>query len=917
MFENRSFPASESPRHSPSDAPLLPKGCDLCGLPIGKSRAKLEIGGKTFRFCCLGCLGVFQILRNHPDAMGAEFRETNFYRSCVEAGIIPRTEAELDRGEMTEEKKPEFYSPSPLQLALKIEGMWCPACGWLIQAVLRKTKGVISAKIHFLSDMAQIEYLPHVVGPEEISSKIFRLGYRPSQFEEETGPPKTKRSLLLRFGISGILTFNIMMIAFALDYGFFEELTPQGIRYLSWPLWVMATPVLFYGGGSIIKKGLAGLWHRSPTMETLIAIGALSAYGYSFLQMVQGSLHLYFDTASMLVTLVLLGRYIEAQAREKASKGIGELYQIANQKVRIGDPSIAVNRPSSSTAGWDCGGEKWISVREAIPGMHFYVQAGERIPLDGRILRGEGNVDESILTGESTPLHKKPGDETMAGSLLLDGEMSLQTIRVGKESSLGQTIALLQEGLEQKSSIEAVADRITRWFVPGMILIAILTGFFLWINRTSIEESLLRSLTVLVISCPCALGIASPIVKVAALGQARTQGILTRDPSALERARSLDTIIFDKTGTLTEGRFELQQIVADQEDEEEVLQRLAAIETHSSHFLAKAIVRRAEEAGLEIQPSSSFEEWEGMGVKGLVQEKEHFIGNRSLMNRFHLKVTPQLEQKASALESSARTVVFYGWDGKAQGIAVFGDSLRRGIREMIHELQSRGIETWLVSGDGENTTKAVAEEAGIPHYRGKVLPQQKVQIIKGLKEKGRCVGMVGDGLNDAAALAQAGVGFALGPGAESGKGSIGLHFDGLGSDANPKKHRSVRPNPQSDSSKPLLCLFLQQSGHPLGDRGFHQSSDRRPRDVRQQFNRNWERPANIEGASRSAFSSVSMRGFGSRERHHYENFGNNTSDSKIGLTEFPALLSSGLSNLSRLKSPRLKLPARAFNGWRE
>jgi heavy metal translocating P-type ATPase len=749
---------------SSPDPSSLSTGCDLCGLPIGRSRAKLELGGKTLRFCCPGCQGVFQILGNDPQGTGGNFRETDLYRSCVEAGIIPRTQADLDRREIPEERESNTLSPSPLHLDLKVEGMWCPACSWLIETVLRKTKGIVAAKIHFPSDMAQIDYLPHAIRVEEILSKISRLGYHPSRLDDGNETAKAKSVLLLRLGISAILTGNMMMIAFALYWGFFEDLSPQGVGYLSWPLGIMATPVLFYGGWPILKKGLTGLRHGAPSMETLIAIGALSAYGYSLLRMIQGSLHLYFDTASMLVTLVLLGKYIETQAREKTSKGMDDLYRIASQKIRIRKSSFSASQIIPSRDGWAGSGENWIPVREAIPGTLFYVQAGERTPLDALVLQGEGDIDESILTGESRPLHKKTGDEVMAGALLLDGEITLQTTRVGEESSLGQTIILLQEALSQKSPAEAVADRITRWFVPGIFLVAIFTGIFLWINRTGIEESLLRGLTVLVISCPCALGIASPIVKVAALGRGRTQGVLIRDPSALERAPRLNTMIFDKTGTLTEGRFELQRIFPSQGGEGAALQGLAAVEVHSSHFLARAVVRRAKGMGIEIQPSSSFEEWEGMGAKGLVQGREIFIGNRALMNRFHIEVSSPLEQEASIHESSSGTVVFYGWEGKTRGIAVFGDSLRRGIRELVRELRSRRIETWLVSGDGEKTTKAIAEEAGILHHRGQTLPQEKVRIVKELKEKGRCVGMVGDGLNDAAAMARADVGFSLGAG---------------------------------------------------------------------------------------------------------------------------------------------------------
>ena len=312
--------------------------------------------------------------------------------------------------------------------------------------------------------------------------------------------------------------------------------------------------------------------------------------------------------------------------------------------------------------------------------------------------------------------------------------------------------------------MELLADRITRWFVPCIFVVACAVALFLWRSNSSVDESLLLSLTVLIISCPCALGIAIPLVKVAAMGVGRAKGILVRNPGALEQAKDLDTIVFDKTGTLTEGNFRLREIIAEGVSEQEVLDRLGAVEVFSGHFLAKEIVRKARGKSVKMEEATDFEELEGMGVKGSVQGAEVFIGNRQLMNKFALDLSSSLEKRAFSAESRGMTVVFFGWEGQVRGLLVFGDSLKRGVPELVRKLQARKIITWLVSGDAPETTRAVAEESGMNDFRGQALPQDKVELIKSLQQKGRRVGMVGDGINDAAALAQADVGVALGTG---------------------------------------------------------------------------------------------------------------------------------------------------------
>jgi len=422
------------------------------------------------------------------------------------------------------------------------------------------------------------------------------------------------------------------------------------------------------------------------------------------------------------------------------------------------------------------GEERWIPAKEIKVGDEFAVLAGERIPLDAQIVSGKGNLDESFLTGESRPIRGGPGDEVLGGSLVLDGDLILKTTREAKEGSLGQMIALMQEALREKIPAEVFADRITRWFVPAIFLAALGTGFYLWIGRSPVEEALLRALTVLVISCPCALGIATPITKVAAMGIGRRRGILVRDPAALERLNDIDTLTFDKTGTLTRGAFDLMEIYSEEGDEKKIITALGAVEMSSSHFLAKAILRKGREAGIKMETASDFQEFEGLGVKGFVGGKTVAIGSQRFMEQMGLIISSPLMEKAAPFEESGKTVVFFGWDGQTRGFSVFGDRLRPGIREMIQVLHSQGIDTWLISGDSENTTGVIAREAGIGNFRGQCPPQGKVRLLRDLQAQGRRVGMVGDGINDAAALAQADVGIALGSGANLAREASALAF---------------------------------------------------------------------------------------------------------------------------------------------
>ncbi len=736
------------------------RACSLCGLPIGRSRLKQSVNGTEARFCCPGCHYVFQILSSDPNGASADLKNTELYQTCLAAGIIPRSAADPNAAQVFS-RAWEDEADLAHDLTLKVDGMWCTACSWLIEEVLHRMHGVLQARVCFLSDLVQVRYLPHRVNPQDIESRIAQLGYSASRPGASESSQENKR-LLLRLGISAILTVNSMMISFALYFGLFQDLGQNAVAYLSYPLWMLATPVVFYGGYPILKRAAMGICYKHTGMDTLIAVGALAAYLYSTLRLLEGSTHLYFDTASMLVTLVLLGKYIEMHAREKVSAGINELYGLANQKARL----------------WQNGTERWVAARAIVAGDEFLVGSGERVSVDSLVISGRAALDQSVLTGESKPVRKSVGDEILAGALVLEGELRMRAIRVGGDSSLGQMIAMIQQALAAKAPMELLADRITRWLVPAILFLAGVTAVALSFASVPRDVAFLRAVTVLVITCPCALGIAIPLAKVAALAAGRTHGILIRDTCALERARNLTALIFDKTGTVTQGSFSLAGIIANGIEEAEALRRIASVETASSHFIAREIVRKAEELAIPLEKADDFTSFAGLGVAGTLSCGRVIVGNRNFMRLHNFKLAPRLTRRAEDLESDGATVVFFGWNNHVQGLLCLGDQLRVSSPKLFDELQARNILTWIVSGDSQQTTLAVARELGARHAVGQALPPEKAEIVKGLQEKKHMVGMIGDGINDSAALAQADVGFAMGVGANIMQEAAGITITG-------------------------------------------------------------------------------------------------------------------------------------------
>jgi len=718
--------------------------CGLCGQPLGHLSLRMAASSEGLRFCCNGCRCVFEILFNLPGGIGTDFRETELYRKCVAAGFIAQAgKAEPIAAEASGPASPEIAGQG-LEMSLKIEGMWCTACSWLVQEILRRLPGMLTAEVFFFSDQARVRYLPHRITPQEIFERLSRFGYRaqPVDAEPDLGQPES----WFRLGVATILTLNVMMISLALYGGFYQNLEVMGITSLSLPLFFLATPVVFYSGWPILLRGWHGLSLGRPSMDTLIATGSLAAYGYSVARMQTGSLHLYFDTAAMLITLVLIGREVEGRVRRRINLRAYELFELAGAKAR----RLFEGR------------EQWVAASAVKCGDRVVVKAGERVPVDGRVVDCQATVDESMLTGESRPVAKAVDDDVLAGTLLLDGEVELCATRVGAASSLGQMIELIRDALAGKNPVEQFTDRLTHWFVPLIFCLAAVTFFGLRFTGGAAESALLRALTVLVIACPCALGIATPLAKVAVVSAGRSRGILIRDPTAFEQAYRLDTMVFDKTGTVTRGSFTLLEVYAPDHSEADVLRRAAAVESGAEHFLAREIGRQAERRGGEPLVADTLQNHAGLGVSGRVAGDQTAVGSRRFMGELGLPIPASISERAAAAEEQGMSVVFAAWLGEVRALMTFGDSIREGARQLIDALTAKGIEVWLVSGDSQATTAAVAGRLGVTRFAGQAKPEDKVAIIHRLQAEGRQVGMIGDGINDAAALALANVGFAMG-----------------------------------------------------------------------------------------------------------------------------------------------------------
>ncbi len=713
--------------------PASPPECDLCGSPC-EDLIRRRFGGGEKLFCCGGCANVYTILdESGALAGGVDPRTTDLFARSRAMGLI---------GGGDPGREPGGPSAGPTREALlHVSGMWCTSCAWLIEHALMKERGVQSVEALFASDLVKVCYSPQLLPPHRIRERIASLGYRADEHRADAQSSGEARDLLLRTGLAAFLWLNAMAFSFGATYvGYFQQVPEEAARWLPFILWGLATPAVFYSAWPILAAAGAGLRAGMIRMEALLALGVLAAYGHSVAEVFLGG-EVYFDTVCALVTLVLAGKAIERSAKDRAARDLSSLDQSIPKKARL--------------AG--AGPERWVAVQTMQPGQLFVVKAGERIPADGEVVEGESHVDESLISGESAPVPKSTRDSVAGGSVNGAGVLTVQATAVGDEMTLARIVQAVRRTLLSRAPIERTVDRLSRIFVPAVGALAALTLFgWHFLAARPLGEAVLIATTVLIVACPCALGIATPLALTWAVSAAGRGGVLVRDPGALERIPRVDCIVFDKTGTLTEARFTVASV------NETALPAIASLEAKSEHPIGLALVEYAVARGIVLLPTENVRVMGGQGIVGLVDGRELRIGAPALVG----ELSPELRSEYAVWTDRGMTVVCYGSDGKAEGLAVLGDRIRSGVPELVRRLRARGLRMLLVSGDSPKTVRAIATQAGIDEWAAESSPDDKVVHVDRLRGEGRRVAMVGDGVNDAPALASADLGIAMGRGTD-------------------------------------------------------------------------------------------------------------------------------------------------------
>ena len=714
--------------------------CALCGLSLRYGGVDATIGGQLLRFCCPGCRMVYAMLMEAADSPDpARFRESELYRRCVAAGVVPATEADLadpdKRSGQGGAAEGEIQTNDrSLVLNYKVAGMWCPACSWVIENALSRLPGLGAVACDFATDRLRCIYDPTRQDPAGIEAVVRDLGYDPAPLEGDAHGSHLRKAFI-RLMICALLSVNVMMLSWALYSEFFTSLSGDDIRYISWPIVAMATVVMIYGGGPLFRRAWWGVRTGAPGMETLVCLGAGSAYLYSLYNFGSGSWHLYFDTAAMLITLVLLGKMIEERAKAGVRRDLEGFLALQPNKVRICSPQFPLGR--------------FAEIGQLVPGDTFRVQAEEIVPADGRVLEGAGWVDESAVTGESRPRAVGPDDTVTSGTRLGSGDITVKALRVGRQSVLGQMIEIVEAGLSRRTPLESRTDRWLATFVPVMVGLAAAAVLLTHVWGMTWEHALVRGITVLVIACPCALGIAVPLARTAGMSQAGRRGILVRDFEAFERSAAIDTVVFDKTGTLTNGHWSLERIeVLGKMDEDRAAALAAGLEDDVDHAVARAVTAYCRQQGIE--PASVEERRvEARGVSGLAGGVAVRIGSREFVG------CEDRSAQVTEAPGPSYSRVFLSRGLEVCAVLWFGDRVRESAGPLVSRLGESGWAIHLISGDGRDTTAAVAAHLGIADALGELSPQDKARFVAGLQQKSRRVVMVGDGINDAPALAMA------------------------------------------------------------------------------------------------------------------------------------------------------------------
>ncbi|MBR9678487.1 MAG: copper-translocating P-type ATPase [Nanoarchaeota archaeon] len=631
------------------------------------------------------------------------------------------------------------------KISLAISGMHCASCAGTIEVELKKLKGVKKAVVNLTTEKARVEFNSKQVSEKKIIETIEKLGYtaKPDKSQDfKERKEKEIRGLKRKLFIGLSLSVPTLLIGM-----FFPELFQP---YTNLILWVLATPVQFYVGAQFYRGAWNALKNKTSNMDTLIALGTSAAYFFSvFVTLTDPMGHQYFETAAMLITLVLLGKYLEAVAKGKTSEAIQKLIGLKPKT------AIVIRE----------GEELRVIVDEVRIGDVILIRPGDKIPVDGEIVWGSSSVDESMVTGESIPIDKKKGDFVIGATINKHGSFKFKATRVGANTTLSRIIKLVEEAQTSKAPIQRFADMISSYFVPAVLLIALTTFITWYLVKTDFSFALMTSVAVLVIACPCALGLATPTAIMVGTGKGARSGILIKGGEALETAHKLEHVIFDKTGTITKGEPEVTNTHSfNSFTNKQVLTIAASIEKNSEHPLAEAIVKKAEKKGLWLKKVEGFKAVPGYGVKAKIGTKTYYLGNKKLMTDNRVNIS-EVGKKVSSLEEDGKTVMFLAENKTLIGLVSVSDAIKKTSAKAVKKLMELGLKVYMITGDNERTAQAIAKEAGVKNVFAEVLPKDKAKYVRKLQKKG-FVCMVGDGINDAPALAQADIGIAMGSGTD-------------------------------------------------------------------------------------------------------------------------------------------------------
>lgn len=670
--------------------------------------------------------------------------------------------------------------PNKIRIELPITGMTCANCAATIERTLtRKVPGVISATVNLATERATVEYIPGKVTRHDLVAAIEYAGYGVLETEEagledaeQRARAREIRTQTHKFWVGVLFTLPLFVLSMARDIGILAHWAHQ--PWFNWLLLALATPVQFYVGWDYYIGGWKALRNGAANMDVLVAMGSSAAYLYSVLITVAGTLgqgswgdHVYFEIAAVIITLIKLGKLLEAQARGRTSTAIRQLMRLHPKTARVVRAEQEMELP----------------IEQVVVGDVLLVRPGERIPVDGIVLEGRSAVDESMLTGESVPVDKGPGDQVIGATINKQGFLKVKAERVGAETVLAQIIQLVQQAQGSKLPIQRLADQVSAAFVPFVIGTALVTFLIWWlVVGADFTTALIRMVAVLVIACPCALGLATPTAVMVGLGRGATMGILFRNSVALERLYAAKTVVLDKTGTLTVGQPIVTDVVVSDrahaalsaiktreqpsDAQSELLYLAASAEAVSEHPLGAAIVRAAKERGVGLSAPEEFEALSGQGIVSRMDNHTVLVGNRNFMTDRSVALNG-LENTEKQLQDEAKTVIWVALNGQAVGLIAMADVLKPDSREAVKQLYHMGLRVVMITGDNRSTAQAIARAAGIDHVLAEVLPEDKAAVVKRLHAEGNGpVLMVGDGINDAPALAQADISIAMGSGAD-------------------------------------------------------------------------------------------------------------------------------------------------------